>query len=323
MEKPYSLSDFMALPTSTISEIVHKSGKPNVGVLIPDGTRKLGMLIYDLDYNSQEFERLLFDRINQDLMSVIKLFFDHGLDTFFVPALTNGNLKRKEKYVEMAINHGLRYILHSDEWMDFYKRNGIRVRIYGDIDLFNSIGYPHVLDWVADVQAETAGNDKHNLYYGLACSNREEHERILDYTIAFYNEHGRKPTRDEQVNWYYNGHVHDVDFFIRPTIFRDSDIQPPLVSGVKTQMYFPVAPFPMLNQNMVREIFFDILYNRTITYGTDNESLDDISPEDLKLLKKYYNENRSVVIGLGERLGDFWMPTSELKVPPKLKKTEK
>jgi hypothetical protein len=237
----------------------------------------------------------------------------------FVPCLTNGNLRRNKHYVEQAVNQGLQYILKNDEWRSFYRENGIRIKIYGNIRLLEELGYSHVLDWISDVQRETAGNREHTLFYGIGCSNREEYERLLDHAIAFQKEHGRKPSRDEQVEWYYNGHVDDVDFFIRPTIMRDSDVQPPLISGVRTQMYFPIAPFPFLDENNVRQILFDLLFQRTITLGSDTENLNGLALEEHELIRQYYENNRSVIIGTGERIGDYWLPVNNLKIPGKLR----
>ncbi|UCH90062.1 MAG: undecaprenyl diphosphate synthase family protein [Thermoplasmata archaeon] len=313
MPRTYSREEFMSLPTNDFVNLINDAKKPRVGVLIPDGTRKIGVIYYGLDSNSPEFEAKLFQRINKDLMEVVKLFFNHGLHTFFVPCLTNGNLARNEHYVEKAVRNGLEYILKSDEWLDFYDERKIRVKIYGDYERLTEMGFAEVADWISDVQARTAKFDRHILYFGIACSNREEMDRILDYAIDFHQEHGRRPSREELISWYYNGAVDDVDFFIRPTMFRDSDVQPPLISGVKTQMYFPIGPFPFLNTNMVREIFFDLLYNRTITHGNDTESLDNLTEAEAELINNYYTENRDKIIGLGNRIGDFWLPSGKIK----------
>jgi hypothetical protein len=305
-----------------ISSIVKETGIPRVGVLIPDGTRKIGVICYSMDCESPDFEKNLFRKVNEDLMTVANTFFEHGLHTLFVPCLTNGNLKRDKDYVENAVNIGLQFILKSEPWLNFYREHKIRVKIYGDINLFEKLGYNHVLKWVEDIQEETAQNDRHVLFFGLGCSNREENDRIMDHAIDFYRVHNRKPSREELVNWYYNGPVDEVDFFIRPTIIRDSDVQPPLISGVKTQMYFPIAPFPFLDKNGIREIFYDMLYTRTISMGFDNEILNGLNPEESEIVKDYYMKNRSVIFGVGKRIGDFWLPVNNIKIPPKLEKED-
>jgi undecaprenyl diphosphate synthase len=322
MPNPYKQSEFLSLQQEEIAAIVKEFGKPLSGVLIPDGTRKIGIICYGLEPSMKDFEKTLFTRINQDLMNVVKLFFVHGLQSLFVPCLTNGNLKRSKQYVDVAVNIGLKYILHSEDWMKFYNENGIRVKIYGNYRILETMGYKEVMDWIDAVQTETSGNNSHTLYYGIACSNREEYARIMNHAVAFHQEHGRTPTHDELVEWYYNGNVNEIDFFIRPTIFRDSDVQPPLISGVNTQMYFPAAPFPFINQEMIREIFFDLIYNRTITYGTDGEAFDVINDDDLESIKNYYTENRSSILGVGDRIGDFWLPTIRFDKPKRNSKNQ-
>jgi hypothetical protein len=275
-----------------------------------------------MDADSKEFEDTLFQRVNRDLMKVIGTFFANGLQTLFVPCMTHGNLRRNKHYVDRAVNQGLKYILNDDEWFDFYEQNGIRIKVYGNINLLEDLGFGHALDWITDVTDRTVKNTNHTLYFGVGCSNREEYERLVDHAIDFQKEHGRKPTREEQVEWYYNGHVDDVDFFIRPTILRDSDVQPPLISGVKTQLYFPIAPFPFLDEQNIRQIYYDLLFQRTITFGNDTENLNRLKLEQHELIRQYYENNKSVIIGTGERIGDYWLPVNNLKVPKKLNDIE-
>lgn len=315
MTEAYSRTEFFSLPKEKIAELIENTGKPRVVVFVPDGTRRIGVICYGLSQDSNDFENQLFEKISEDLMKVEQLFFDHGLHTLIVPCISYGNLERKNNYIEKAINHGLKRILHDEEWLKFYDDNKIKVKIYGDYDTFSRSGYGIVSEWIDDVQFRTRKHDRHVLYYGLVCSGRGEYDRLIDHAVAFYQEHGRRPSREEQLEWYFNGKVEDVDLFIRTSAIRDSDLQPHFISGVKTQMYFTFAPFPFMNSNTLREILYDYLYSRPLSYGTDTEASRIINGSEAELVKNYYVNNSDAVVGIGKRIGDFWLPMVNLKSP--------
>jgi hypothetical protein len=63
-----------------------------------------------------------------------------------------------------------------------------------------------------------------------------------------------------------------------------------------------------LTQDTYRKILFDLLFCRP------GESRRDYTKNDLKdieSLKNYFLSSKSTVLGLGERIGDFWVPTFE------------
>jgi len=306
--------EFMKLPTEKIREIVQEKRIPNVGVLIPDGTRKSAALYYNLTPEVEDFEQQLFSRINNELMKVIELMFSHGLKSLFIPSFTHGNLQRSKKYVDNAISYGFKFIFNDKKWFEFSKRLKIKINVYGDLNQIKEMGYQNLINWINDIINCTAKYDSHKLYFGLACSNKYEIPRIMDMCIDFYRKEKRYPTLKEKIKLYYGELVEDVDFFIRPTILRDSDIQPPLISGNKTQLYFPISPFIFINQNMFREILYDIIYQRTITYGMDDYNLYSIDKNEKIWLKNYYKINRNSIIGIGKKLGNYWFPLPQVKL---------
>lgn len=313
MDAEMTKEEFMKLPTAKIKEIVIAEGLPKVGVLIPDGTRKSATILNNLNSNMDNFEEELFSKVNQKLMKVIEIMFSHGVHTLFIPSLTHGNLRRSKKYVDSAINIGLKYILKDRTWFDFYKKYDIKVRVYGDLNLFKEMGYDHIINWVNEVQEATSDHKNHKLFFGLACSNKYEIPRLIDMGIDFHEQKGRYPSLEEKIEMYYGELIDEVDFFIRPTILRDSDIQPPLISGNKTQMYFPVLPFIYLTKEIFREIIYDLLYLRTITFGLDNYDLNTINKIEKDILKEYYKNNEKSVIGVGKRIGNLWIPLPQIK----------
>jgi undecaprenyl diphosphate synthase len=322
MDAEITKEEFMKLSTEKIKEIVQKEDSPKVGVLIPDGTRKSATFFYNLNPSMNNFEEKLFNKVNQELMKIIKIIFSHGINTLFVPSFTHGNLQRTKKYVNSAVIDGIKYILKDKNWYEFYTKYNIRVKVYGNLNLIKEMGYDYLLEWIKEVEDYTSNNKTHKLFYGLACSNKFEIPRIIDMCVDFYTNEGRHPTIEEKIEMYYGELVDEVDFFIRPTILRDSDIQPPLISGNKTQMYFPISPFVSISEETFREIIYDLLYSRTITYGLDDYNPNEISEFEKEWLKNYYKMNKSSIIGIGKKIGNLWIPLPQVKLNNSNKKVK-
>jgi undecaprenyl diphosphate synthase len=264
--------------------------------------------------SSSDFEKKLFVKLNDLIIDKVKIIFDHGLNTLFMPGVTHGNFKRTDQYVDTVTKIGLKYIFNDESWLNFYKEYDIKVKIYGDINFVSKMGYDYVIKWIETVEEKTKFNSTYKLYHGLACSNSYENFRILDMAIDFYKKHNRNPTKEEIIKQYYGEHINDIDFFIRPTVFRDSDIQPPLISGRKTQLYFPISPIVNFSIEMYREILYDMLFSRVITMSKKEWKLEDLNEKQLEFIKTYYSENQSSILGIGERVGNLWLPKYQITI---------
>lgn len=304
--------EFLSLKAEEIAKIVKEEGKPRVVVLVPDNTRRTGILFWEMKPDSADFEAELFAKLSPLYMNLIETIFGHGIQTLFIPGLTHGNLQRGRKYVDSNINCATKLILQSEQWTDFYEEHEIRVKVYGNLQYIVDLGYPHVIDWCREIENKTSENRKHLLFWGYACSSSHETLRLMDMSIDFYKKHRRYPTKSEKIVMYYGEHVDDVDIFIRPGEVRDSDCQPPLISG-KAQMYFPLSPLTQLKEDFFKQILYDFLYCRMITFSKKKYIDRDIKEFDIETLRRYLETNRDVIIGLGERLGKFWIPNCQIK----------
>jgi undecaprenyl diphosphate synthase len=313
MDEEMTKEEFMELSTEKIRGVVNEKGYPKVGVIIPDGTRRSGIIFYNMNPSSKDFEKKLFDKLNSQIIDKIKIIFDHGLDTLFMPGVTHGNFNRTDQYVDTVTKIGLKYIFNDESWLNFYNEYDIKVKIYGDLHFVKKMGYEYVVDWIRKVEEETKNNTTYKLYHGLACSNSYENFRILDLAIDFFKENNRNPTKEEIIKLYYGEYIGDVDFFIRPTVFRDSDIQPPLISGRKTQFYFPISPIVNFSLEMYREILYDMLFSRVITMSKKQWNAEDLNEKQLKFIRTYYAQNQSSILGIGERVGNLWLPAHQIK----------
>ncbi|MCK5559357.1 MAG: undecaprenyl diphosphate synthase family protein, partial [Thermoplasmata archaeon] len=268
MDGEMTKEEFMKLPTEEIRKIVEVKGFPKVGVIIPDGNRRYAMAFLNVTPKSKTFEIDYMRENSKKFIRNIQVIFDHGLNTLFVPCMKHENFYRDEGYIKAITQFSLKLILTDEKWLDFYKKNNIKVKVYGDLNYVSEKGHSEIIRWAKNLEKETSKNSKYRLFYGIACSNKFEYPRLMDLAIEFYTKHKKIPSYDEKINLYYGEKVDDVDLFIRPTAIRDSDIQPPLISGHKTQMYFLVAPDSIsFNKNVFREILYDTLFCRTNVLG--------------------------------------------------------
>ena len=305
--KKMSREAFMSLGGGEVSSLLRETGHPSTVVLVPDNTRRTGILYKGIKADAKYFEKDLFNALSSPFIRLVKTIFDHGIKNLFIPSLTHGNLTRSRKYVDAHLKYATRLILKEERWMNFYEENGVRVRIYGDRDYVEGLGYHDFARWVEDVEEATKHNGEHVLFWGYACTGSIETTRIMNLCIDFYEREGRRPSIQEVRDMYYGVKVGDVDIFIRPGEIRDSDCQPPLISG-NAQMYFPVSPLTELDDDFFKEILYDYMFCR-VRSGGRKEYSGQMDSSELRRIRDFYEQNTGIIIGLGERMGDFWVPS--------------
>lgn len=322
MDQILTEQEFLNLPDQEIVQMVDQIGKPKVVVLLPDTTRRTGIIYKRMKPSSPDFEDQLFVYLSPQFTDLSKIMYDQGLKTLFIPGFTHGNLKRGKQYVKAIINTGVKSILTEDTWLDFYKEYKVNVNIYGDFEYLkknlNKKEYKNIVEWCDEIRKTTGKNKKRTFFWGFACSTTMEYERIAKLSIDYFKEFNKYPNRKELIKIYFGRHVDDVDIYIRPGEIRDSDCQPPIISGL-SQFYFPIAPLTEINPNFYRRILYDYLFNRIITYSKKKYSDSDFIDDKLDILNKYYEENKDHIIGLGKKIGKIWVPQLDVK-NPKLKK---
>jgi hypothetical protein len=319
--KNLTQDEFLKLSPEKIKEIIKSEGKPKVGVLLPDGTRRAAIIWLGYNPDDEDFADNCID-VELDLfMKNIEIIFNYGLNTLIIPILNHDNFSRGKKFVKNTIYPVLSQFLTSNKWMDFYKKHDIKVKVYGDIEYAIKEGHKDIGDFVNYIQEQTAGHKTHKIFWGIAASNSNEHRRLMDLGINFYKLHGRYPTPKEKIELYYGEPIDYVDFLIRAAALRDSDLTPPIITGKKTHYYFLViSNLISFTPEVYKSILYDLIICREKIRGKKIYSKEDIEGLDLDLLKDYYEMNKHSVIGLGLNVGDFWLPINQIKIPPSLKK---
>jgi hypothetical protein len=311
MDEHLSEADFLNLTDDEVVAIVQKIGRPKVVVLMPDATRRTGIIYKRMKPDSADFENILFDYLSEPFTNLAKIMYNQGLKTLFIPGFTHGNLQRGKRYVKALINTGVKSILNDDYWLDFYRDFQVNVNFYGDFQFIKNMveadDFTNLIMWCEEVKKLTRHNRKRTFYWGFACSSTLEYERLAKISIDFYKEFNEYPDRKKLIKLYYGKSIDNVDIYIRPGEVRDSDCQPPIIGGL-SQLYFPVVPLTELDPDFYRRILFDYLYNRIITYSKKSYFDSDFYDNKLDQLSEFYNNNKNEIIGLGNRIGKFWVP---------------
>lgn len=310
-----SLETFMKMKDEDVAALVSSSHVGKVGTLIIDGSRRAAIIFNKMDPSSNDFDKKAQAESHLKVMNVLETFFRNGVTTMYLPLTLHETFDRGKSYMDAYLEYGVNTIFNDPLWISFYKKNNVRVKCYGDREYIKQKGFQIILDWMEEIEEKTADNDGRTIFAGTACSRSIEEVRLSSIGVDLFKELGRLPTKAELVRAYFGIDAPDVGFFVRTTELRDSDLQPVLVTGSKTQMYFPVIPFVYLSKEAIRYILYDLTVNRIVSKGLKIYSKSEASKEDTLKLKEYYEMNRDAVLGVGIKEGQYWIPNAQVKMP--------
>ncbi len=294
--------EFIKLPTEEIRQILSPGKRPTVGIFVPDGTRRLTLSFTKTLPGSAGFFSEYLRLTSQYFMNNVDVFFSHGLPTLFVPLIGSHIFNKSKSPQHKALRKILEIIFKSKQWVEFYKKNNIRVKVYGNLKYLEKDDYSPALEWIENMIRITSKNKSHTLFYGFASEN-ETGPEFMEYAINFYKNTGRRPTYSELLTSYYGEYLPPAHFFIMSTKFTGLGSLPPFITNRETRMYFLPAPGILaLTRETYRKILYDLLFCQP------EKSRREYEKNDLKYagpLKTYFSNNRSTVFGLSEKIGNF------------------
>jgi hypothetical protein len=297
---------FLNAPTEDIAAFVRSHQKPQLGVFVPDGSRRLVSVFTNVQPDTEEFYRLCASLPAQYLLRSLKVFFEHGLPMLLVPILSRSVLNRGSNYRQLTALEGLKLLFAGEEWFDFYKTYDVRVRIYGEPERLAGTECEVALDWIEKTCEQTAAHQTHTLLFAIGESPILGQD-IATMGINFYRQHQREPTFEEQVRLYYGDDLPPADFYIMTSKVSGLGALPRFLVNSDTEAYFlPVAGAMGLNLQTYRLILYDLLFERAESQGKFGE--DELSAKAQATLKAYYQRVAHRVIGLGQRIGPVWVP---------------
>ncbi|MCD6461585.1 MAG: hypothetical protein J7L61_02460, partial [Thermoplasmata archaeon] len=131
---PEAREMFLSLAPGEVREIAAYLGRGESLVFMPDGTRRAAIIWFDLDPSEENFHERYASFEHRMFLDNMRVLFEHGANTVFSPILNHENLERGDDFIEGALKTGFKALLRGGDWLDFYRRWGIRVRCYGDRD---------------------------------------------------------------------------------------------------------------------------------------------------------------------------------------------
>ncbi len=270
----YSLPEWFQLTNKEIARIVART--VSTGAIYVNGTRRWFL---SQSHNWDAYARVA-GRAQRELS---QLFYDHGFQTLVQPMLGYDLLDRGPDYLELAIEQGL-VELGSQDYRDWYAEAQIRVTFYGNwATALTEFGFTGVARLLDELTAETSHHTRHRLLLGIFADEGLDNIVSLARTV----DNGQ-----ELVDRYYGQPVGSVDLVVssgQPAIW---DL--PLLDINKASLYFLQAPTFCLDQQALRRILYDHLYQRL----NDDQLYDNISPQALGEAK---------ILGLGQRTEKGWL----------------
>lgn len=266
--------DWLNLDDNQVSGVVGTN--VSTAVIYLNGTRRWFLTQSD---NWDDYPRLACDaqkNLNQ-------LFYDHGIRTLIQPVLGYDLLSRGSEYMAMCIDNGLGLLTQSD-CRAWFQAQQVRVSFYGNwVDTLCEAGYHKMVTAMQDVVDETAHHTKNKLLLGVFADDGLDGIVNLAKTVN---------SGERLLSQYYGQSVDPVDLVIgsgQPVIW---DV--PLLDINKASLYFMQAPTFCLNRTKLREILYDILFERV----NDDDLITDLSESDWR----NYD-----ILGVGQQTSRGWV----------------
>ncbi|MBN1351704.1 hypothetical protein JXJ21_19980 [candidate division KSB1 bacterium] len=296
---------FLELSSAEVVRIITQRNKPGVVIFVPDGTRKMTRILSNLSPPDDEFYFEYARLTTEMFLNNLRVFFDHGLETLLVPLVSTHVLRRNEQFRQITLQQGFKALFGSNAWLDFYDENQIQVNVYGDLQLLEESGFSDCLKWIEAARHRTAKHTRHQLFYGLAAPENCG-MALSTLAIQFYKETGREPAHADLVRIFYGKALPQANIFIMSTKLAGLGALPPFICDRNTQVYYLAAPGVLaLTRDTYRQILYDYLFGRCQPDVTNaiNEKYGAIEQ-----LKQFYAEHQFSIVGLGKKIGKFWVP---------------
>ncbi len=307
-DRVLDVETFQSLPSEDVARLVRAAG-PKVGVLTTNGTRRW-IVVEHPEEAASDFVDAYFRLGGARFIEILKLFFDHGVDTMLSPIFGPDLLDRGNEYMQLAV-HGLLWFAQNPVYLDFYDEYDVRVRVYGDARRYlENSPYAHVLEVFDELAQRTTAHGRHRLFFGVCA--HDATETVGEIAVQFFQKHGKLPDRRQIVEAYYGEYVDPVSFFVG--FERPSAFDMPLLATGTEDLYFTVSPSLYLDTYTLRAILYDHLYARRI----GEASYEELSSDDWQTLARFYAANRRNVLGLGRRHvgGRCWIPLPQVNLSP-------
>lgn len=302
-----NVHDFMGMSDEETTRFMRGNEGPRVVTLVDDGTRRTGLIAFRMNLSQEAFMIKLNRRLARPFMNVYEMLFRQGADHIFTPAMTHGRYGLDRSYQKQIIAYS-NEVFGGDFWRQWFHDQKVDCQIYGDREMLLKQGYGKTLELADDLHRETAHYGR-KLWLGFACSTAIEQIRMAEKRVLEGGRvHDHQPLQNgypDLVRSYYGMDIPPVDVYIRPCECRLSETMPPFL-GEYAECYFTPIPATEMKGNWYRRVLYDFMFVRRRTFGAKSYK-ENLEPEALAYLRGYYERNAQTVMGLGHRVGGFWL----------------
>lgn len=299
--------EFFELSDEETAQFVQANQGPQVVTLVDDGTRRTGLISYRMNLSQDEFMVKLNRRLARPFMETYERLFRQGANHIFTPAMTHGRYALDANY-QRQITAYANEVFGGEFWREWFHQQKVHCRVYGDRDMLLEQGYGRTLEFADALASETKGYAR-KLWLGFACSTAIEQIRFAEKrALEGGRAHDHHPYQNgypDLVRGYYGEDVPPVDIFIRPCECRLSETMPPFL-GEYAECYFTPVPATEMRGDWYRKVIYDFMFVRRRTFGAKSYR-ENLEPEALEYLRGYYERHATTVMGLGHRVGGFWL----------------
>ena len=286
---------FLKLRREEVRNILVEKERPNLGVFVPDGSRRLVLAYTDLQPGTQAFNHAAATLPAGYVRRSIQVFFEYGLFILFVPVLGNTILKRGTDYQTQTLLEVLRLLFDSQEFQALYDQHQVQVKVYGRPENLAGTACEPALDWIRQTCSRTSAYRAHKLYYGIGGSTVLGVE-AAHRAVTYYHRCGHMPTLDEQIADCYGEILPPADFFIMTSKMGGMSALPDFLVNGDTENYYLPTMMGLTEVNY-RRILYDLLYRRSALRGGVADF--DDTPENRSLLRHLYDASVSTIVGDG------------------------
>jgi len=279
--------------------MVREAG-PQVCVFPINGTRRWFMLEYGDKHWADPLQAFL-DISAASMISLMKLIFDHGIDTLLIPTIGPDILLRKGEYMASIGKEGLLRLAQGVDFMTFYEEYNVRVHFYGNYKKkLASTPYAGLSTYFDQAAGLTKSHTRCRLFYGVF--GNDATEAVAEYAVNYYLANGCLPHREAIVSMYYGETIEPATFFIGFDKLSAFDF--PLLNLGEEDLYFTVSPSAYLTQEDLRLILHDHLFTRKLAELDYNK----IGSKTRTKMRSFYHANRHTIIGAGAIKNGIWCP---------------
>ncbi len=279
MDSYPTLEEFLIVPQEDVAKVAPLSMSYGAG-----GTRRAavfaGIEPWSNDFMVWAHERMLDSQA---------LIFQYGIQHLFSPLIVPNNLKEVHHQRHQLFRQ-IEPVLTRPEAIARYQTLGIRVRLLGGEQV------PEVRETAEKLHRLTAANGKQTLYWTVVL----DLEDLWNQLFAAVHQANVR-TQAQAIRALYGEDIPPITLYLnhgKPEFSFNT--LPPLLLG-QAQCYWNQQPGSMLDDKLLRKIFYDYAYLRR-TFQTDKLERAQAALTDQQMWMS------APLLGLGTRLGPFWYP---------------